>query len=630
MSSFPSIQSDVVDAVREKLAQREPHPRATYRLQFHKDHCTFRDAAELVPYLSRLGISHVYASPYVQAKAGSEHGYAIVDYNKLDAALGSEEDYDLFVASLRSHGMGQILDVVPNHMSAAPGENPWWTDVLENGPSSPYADFFDIDWMPIKEELHGKLLFPVLGRQFGEVLEAGELKLGCHNGAFLIDYYGRTLPIDPATYREILTLGLDDFRETMPEDSEALRELESIITAVEHLPNRNNSTTRAVRERQREKEVIKGRISQLMETSQPVAEFLNSNIQRINGEPDAVASFDRLERLLNAQVYRLSHWKAASDEINYRRFFDVNELAAVCMEDEAVFEESHALVFDLLARDKVQGLRIDHVDGLFDPLEYLWRLQRGYVRAIARRCFESRCVMSSGTAEGDPSDAPAWEEIEPAIMEAIWPEIGMTCDGHDAAWRQSLPLYVVVEKILGPEEPLPVEWPIAGTTGYDFLNSVSGVFVDPAGLDELLRIYRRFTAEPTDFQSVAYQCKLLILRAAMSSELHLLAHRLNRISERHRLYRDYTLNSLQRVLREVLASFPVYRTYVGGDTVGARDREVIARAVLRARRRHPALDAAEYDFVRDVLLLEQPPRLDDATRRSVNSSSAGSSRLRAP
>ncbi|MDZ7620670.1 MAG: alpha-amylase family glycosyl hydrolase [Patescibacteria group bacterium] len=473
----------MVDAVRQELAQSRPPHRATYRLQFHRDHCTFRNAAALVPYLSQLGISHVYASPYLKAKSGSEHGYAIVDYNQLDPDLGTEDDFEAFVAALHEHGMGQILDVVPNHMSAAPGENCWWTDVLENGPNSPHADFFDIDWGPVKEELRGKLLFPILGRQFGEALEAGELKLCCREGAFFLDYYGRRLPIDPATYGDILTVGLDNLREAVPEDSDDLRELESIITAIEHLPRRNNPNPSAIRERQREKEVIKQRVARLMEASPPIAGFIKENVEQLNGTPGDFRSFDRLEHLLNAQAYRLSHWKAASDEINYRRFFDVNELAAVCMEDEAVFDKSHALVFDLLVQKKVQGLRIDHVDGLFDPLDYLRRLQRGYVRALARHCFEAR-QAASGTphATGDQQDGATWDEVEPAVMEAVWTDSERPNDGNGSSWRSSLPLYVVVEKILGPEEPLPTDWPIAGTTGYDFLNSVSGLFVDPAAL----------------------------------------------------------------------------------------------------------------------------------------------------
>ncbi len=620
MNPLCALHAEVVAAVRKTLAERTSCPGATYRLQFHRDHLTFRDAAAVVPYLSRLGITHIYASPYLKAKAGGAHGYAIVDYTRLDPALGTEDDFEAFVAALCEHGMGQILDVVPNHMSAAPGENPWWTNVLENGPSSPYADFFDIDWTPVKEELRGKVLFPVLGRQFGEALESGELKLGYREGGFAVDYYGRALPIDPGTYGEILTLNLDEFRETLPADSEDLRELESIVTATQHLPARSDTDPEAVRERQREKAVIKGRIADLAATSPPIAEFIHTNVAELNGTPGVPSSFDRLERLLNAQAYRLSHWKAASDEINYRRFFDINELASVCMEEEKVFEESHALVFELLAGGKLDGLRIDHVDGLFDPLEYLWRLQRGYIRALARREFERRAPPSPAAGEPAPGEPGGragltWEDAEPAIVEVLWSELGKQATGNGPPWGEALPLYVLVEKILGPEEPLPPEWPVAGTTGYDFLNSVNGLFVDPAGRHALRTIYRRFTSEPVDFHEVAYQCKLLILRVAMASELHLLAHRLNRISERHRLFRDFTLHSLRRVLREILAFFPVYRTYIGGGVVSDRDREVIGRAVARAKRRNPAMDAAEFDFVRDVLLLEQPPRLDDATRR---------------
>ena len=271
------------------------------------------------------------------------------------------------VEALHGRAMGQILDMVPNHMSATPAENPWWNDVLENGPSSPHAAYFDIDWRPVKEELRNRILLPILGDQYGQVLESGELKLEYREGAFCLRYYQSLLPLDPRTYRTILTHRLDALKETLPADSEDLRELESIVTALEHLPERTATEPASVAERQREKEVIKGRLGKLAERPPAIAEFIGRNVQEFNGTPDDPHSFDRLDKLLDAQVYRLSHWKAAADEINYRRFFDINELAAVCMEDREVFAESHRLVFELLVRGDVDGLRIDHIDGLYDP-----------------------------------------------------------------------------------------------------------------------------------------------------------------------------------------------------------------------------------------------------------------------
>jgi (1->4)-alpha-D-glucan 1-alpha-D-glucosylmutase len=633
MNEQADSQAAVLAAVQRRLAERSCRPQATYRLQFQSGQLTFRDASALVPYLKSLGISHVYAAPYLMTRRGSTHGYAVIDYSRLNPELGTDEDFETFVRTLHQHGMGQILDVVPNHMSAAPGENRWWTDVLENGPGSPYADYFDIDWNPVKVELRNKVLLPILDRQFGDALEAGCLKLRYRDGAFHIDSSGCELPVDPKTYDAILAVGLDELKAANPGNDEDIRELESIVTAAQHLPDRNKTDLQAVEERQREKEVIKDRIRRLLERSPELAARIDANLQQLNGRSGDPASFDALDRLLNAQVYRLSYWKAAADEINYRRFFDINDLVAVCMEEPQVFEASHALLLELLAEGKVDGLRIDHVDGLFDPLDYLWRLQEGYVRKTVRSVLASEIVRP----EAVPGNTPALEvdekDFESAIVQAVLrtlqPEQGRAATGTDptgavrgpratGAHRRDQPLYVVVEKILGPHEPLPLEWPTAGTTGYDFLNSVHGIFVDPAGFGELRKAYSRFTQEPTDFQQIAYGGKLLILRVAMSSELHLLANRLNRISERHRSSRDYTLNALRAALRAILASFPVYRTYIRGDSVNDRDREVIGRAVAHAKRLNPAMGTGEFDFIRGVLLLEEPPNLNDSIRRQRN------------
>jgi (1->4)-alpha-D-glucan 1-alpha-D-glucosylmutase len=392
----------VADAVGKMIEDRRCHPLATYRLQFAKDRLTFRDAAAIVPYLDELGISHIYASPYLKTQSGSAHGYAIVDYGRMNPELGGEDEYRALVEALYSRKMGQIIDIVPNHMSAAPLENRWWTNVLENGPGSPFASYFDIDWRPIKEQLHDKILLPVLGDQYGQVLESGELKLEYSGGAFFIRYYQMLLPLDPRTYRAILTRRIDELKTALPADSEDLRELESIVTALEHLPERTETDTDRVTERQREKEVIKDRLRRLVEHSLEIADFIRQNVQYFNGAPEDPHTFDELDKLLDAQVYRLSHWKAAADEINYRRFFDINELAAVCMEDPRVFQESHRLVFDLLASGDVTGLRIDHIDGLYDPMEYLQRLQLSYLRALGKTAYRQ---MTETPVHGQPVTA---------------------------------------------------------------------------------------------------------------------------------------------------------------------------------------------------------------------------------
>lgn len=608
MNHLHSLAEKIATEVRRTIAARFHPPEATYRLQFRPDSMTFRDAAALVPYLSDLGVSHVYASPYLQAHCGSPHGYDIVDYSRLNAELGSPEDYAALVETLRTHGMGHILDFVPNHMGIVAAENPWWNNVLENGPGSPYAGYFDIDWRPVKAELENKVLLPLLGEQYGEVLEAGQLQLQYDEGAFFFRYFDRKLPLDPRTYPAVLAQGQEQLKEVLGPESADLHELESIFTSLEYLPQRTETAPERVAERQREKEVVKGRLRRLTNDCPAIAEFLERNVRECNGSTSDPNSFDRVDELLNAQAYRLSHWKAAADEINYRRFFDINELAAVCTEEPQVFEVMHQFVLERLVCGDVDGLRIDHIDGLYDPLDYLRRLQRGYLVALGKtehqRLFGNPCEPSQDANGREPSqEPPAWPELEPEFLQRI--------EGDSSAGRRE-PLYVVVEKILGPEEPLPGEWPAAGTTGYAFQNLVNRLLVDPAGLPEVLKTYKRFTGEDMDFREVAYQAKLLILRVSMASDLQLLAHRLNRLSEQHRRSRDFTLNALRIALREIMACFPVYRTYIGMGQVSERDRQFIHRAVAQAKRRNPALNEAVFNFIRDVLLLAQPPGLDEA------------------
>ena len=488
---------------------------------------------------------------------------------------------------------------------------------LGERPEFAYASYFDIDWHPVKEQLQNRILLPMLGDQYGQVLESGELKLEYQEGAFFIRYYHMLLPLDPRTYRVILTHRLDELKKNLPADSEDLLELESIVTALEHLPERTETAPDRVTERQREKEVIKKRLRNLVERSVEIAAFIGQNMQHFNGTPDDPSTFDDLDKLLDMQVYRLSHWKAAADEVNYRRFFDINELAAVCMEDPKVFQESHKLVFDLLVRGDVDALRIDHIDGLYDPMEYLRRLQWGYLRALGhsayRQLTETPGMRQENTAAADYTEIPQWNDVEPAFLQIILGLIdGATTASEKSSppsssdavacipdktdtngvLRASLPLYVAVEKILGPEEPLPEQWLVAGTTGYDFLNFVNGLFVNWSGLQELVKSYSRYIDETLIFRETAHQSKLLILRTSMSSELQLLAHRLNRISERHRSSRDFTLNTLRIALREIMACFPVYRTYIRENEVSERDRQFIYRAAAQAKRRNPATNAA--------------------------------------
>ncbi|HKX30956.1 MAG TPA: malto-oligosyltrehalose synthase [Blastocatellia bacterium] len=563
-------------------------PSATYRLQFNRQF-TFKDALRLVDYLAELGISDIYASPLFVAQPGSPHGYDIIDHSRFNPDLGTEEDFIALARSLKERGLGIIMDAVPNHMSIGGGANPWWNDVLENGPSSPYARYFDIDWHPPKADLADKVLLPMLGEQYGRVLENHELTLKYEQGSFFIDYYETRLPIATGSYAHILSRMIEllqvRFGESHP-DLPDLMELESITTAIGYLPPRTETDEERLRERYREQEVIKRRIDNLIEESEAVSLALQTTLEEFNGTRGKPSSFDRLERLLDDQAYRLSFWRVAADEINYRRFFDINELAAIRVEELEVFVAIHELILRLMRQGWVTGLRIDHVDGLFDPAQYLRDLQIECLNA-------SWQSLGAGAAAGGVSSPSTQLRGDPAR-----------------------PNYIVVEKILGPDELLPADWAIYGTTGYGFLNLLNGIFIETRSRRAFERLYQAFIGEVIDFSDLVYQCKKLILRVAMSSELHVLARRLDRVSEQHRYTRDFTLNSLQYALSEVIACFPIYRTYTQIDQpeVNEEDQRHIRRAIQDAKRRNPAHAPSLFDFIGSLLLLDEPEGLTDEHR----------------
>src|SRR5579884_2000624 len=555
MTDSPAIGTLLERAAAVIAAQRRL-PEATYRIQFHAGF-TFRDAAQIIPYLRDLGITDLYASPYLKARPGSKHGYDIVDHRQLNPEIGSDADYEAMVQALHKHGLGQVLDIVPNHMGIAGNENVWWNDVLENGPSSPYAGFFDIDWDPIKPQLHGKVLLPILGDPYGKVLESGQIQLRYEGGAFFAYYYDKRLPIAPKAAIRVLRHRLEELEAKLGKESPEFMEYVSIVTALTHLPGQDETDPAKIEERQREKEVIKRRLGTLRDGNAILQNFLDENLAYFNGRPGDVHSFDPLDEVLNDQPYRLSFWRVAADETNYRRFFDINELAALSMEKPEVFEATHELIFRLLREGKVSGLRIDHPDGLYDPRQYLDRLQARYVLEMARR-------FVSEDAEYRTTD---WAVLQPALREAI--DQQRAAGPASPLWR---PLYVVVEKILGTDEPLPSDWPVYGTTGYEFLNWLNGLFVDPAGARPFTRLYQAWAEIDPSFGELAYQKKFLILQVALSSELHMLARQIDRLSEENRWSRDFTLNALRHALREIIACFPVYRSYIADGELHPRDR----------------------------------------------------------
>ncbi len=525
-------------------------PLATYRLQLHGEF-TFRDATALVPYLARLGVSHVYCSPYLRARAGSRHGYDIIDHDALNPEIGTREDLDAFVAALEAHGMAQMMDIVPNHMGVLAADNAWWQDLLENGPVSTLADFFDVDWHPPNESLQNRVLLPILGDHYGVELAAGRLVLGfeTQTGAFAVRYYAHRLPLDPVEYPRILSPAVREVEALGEAFEHQAQLLRSIRDGFANLPRRDKRHRALVDQRNLNKEVLKARLASLARASPEVAAAIAHAVAALNGRPGERASFDALHQLLEAQAFRVAYWRVASDEINYRRFFDINDLAALRQENEAVFEATHRLVLALVNEGAVEALRVDHPDGLYDPKAYFARL------------FES-CKR-----------AP----------------------------------YVVVEKITASFENLPNDWAVHGTTGYRFANVVNGLFVDSSAEGRLTRTYQQFVADETPFAEIARRSKRLILRTALTSELTVLTSRLARIARSDRNTRDFTFNTLREGLAEVIAAFPVYRTYID-EQVHPEDRRYIEWAVRRARDESRAPDVDVFDFIRDVLTCSLPTR----------------------
>jgi (1->4)-alpha-D-glucan 1-alpha-D-glucosylmutase len=480
--------------MNEQSQRRAVIPRATYRLQLNRTF-TFKDATALVPYLAELGISHIYCSPYFRARPGSMHGYDVVDHNTLNPEIGTNADFEAFVATLRAHGMGHILDFVPNHVGVMGADNAAWMDVLAHGQDSKFAEFFDIDWSPPNPALNGKLLVPALGAPYGEILEQGELqpRYEPETHSLAVFYHDHRFPIDPRTY---------------PEGS------------------------------------------------------LEEAAQKLAGTPGEPGSFDALHELLERQSYRLAYWRVASDDINYRRFFDVNDLAALRMENPEVFALTHRLALRLIADHKLDGLRLDHPDGLYDPHAYFQTLQRA--------------VNSGAPGSSDP----------------LWP-----------ADKALLPLYLLVEKITATFERLPQSWPVHGTTGYNFTNVVNGLFVDARVKARLDRIYSSFIIDYAEWGDVAFDSKALVLRTALAAELNVLSNQLARIAQADRHTRDFTLSNLRHALTEVIACFPVYRTYVT-DKASDDDKRFIDWAIARARRRGSTTDIPLLEFVQAMLLAD--------------------------
>ncbi len=534
-------------------------PTSTYRLQIYHGF-PLTAARDVIPYLSRLGVDACYTSPYFTAAPGSTHGYDVANHNEINPEVGGMAAHDEFTAALRDHEMRHIVDFVPNHMGVGTGSNAWWNDVLENGPSSPASAFFDIDWRPVKAELLAKLLLPILGDQYGRVLERGELKLAFTGSALVLRYFDQELPVNARQGARVYAAAAERLKASPGEEAPFLNEFLSIVSSLQNLPPYTTRDPDRITELYREKEVARTRLERLVADAPVVREAIEAAITNLNGIPGQNSTFDALHDLLEAQPYRLAYWRTASHEINYRRFFDINTLVGICVEQEAVFAATHQLLAQLIAERKVQAVRIDHPDGLFDPAKYFAMLQQLATRALG---------------------------LDPSTHEDV---------------RVHRPLYVVAEKILSGPERLPSGWAVHGTTGYNFLNDLNGLFIDAAEARRMRRIYGKLTGHTEAFDDVLYASKRLIMNTAMASELNVLAHSLERIGEGNRRSRDFTLESLRDAITALVACFPVYRTYVDEQGWAAADRAVVARAIARARRRNPAMESSLFDFLREVVL----------------------------
>ncbi len=504
--------------------------RATYRLQIQPEF-TLAQATEILSYVADLGISHVYTSPLLAAAPGSTHGYDVVDPTVVNAEIGGSAGLERFHAALQKAGLGHVLDIVPNHMAITGAENPWWWDVLENGPASRYATYFDVEWNPPEARHENQVLVPVLGDHYGRVLENGDIRLGYDGEHFTLRYFENRYPVDPRSlHRIVYAAAQDNGSDTLAFLADAYR----------RLPLSTASDRSSARRRYRDQAVL-GRLLHELSLERPsVRGAIDRAVAAINTDPDA------LDEFLSEQNYRLAFWRITQGELGYRRFFDINTLIGLRMEDEQVYADTHTLIHGWLAEGRIDGLRLDHPDGLFDPGQYFERLH---------------------------NDAPD--------------------------------TWVVIEKILEGDEPLPADWPVAGTTGYDFLNRVNGLFVDQKAEEPLTRLYEEFSGEMADYTELVREKKLLVMREILGSDVARLTALFRRVCARHRRQRDYTEGQLRECIYEVAAALPVYRTYVRPEEgeVPARDVVYIDEAIAEAKAHRPDLGDDLFDFFRDLLML---------------------------
>jgi len=531
-------------------------PSSTYRIQLNQEF-RFSDTLNILDYLHELGVSDLYLSPILASRKGSTHGYDLIDPSRINPDLGTEEEFTTLQSELQNRGMGLLLDIVPNHM-AANAENPWWMDVLENGTQSAFAAFFDIEWHPHARSLDGRILLPVLGRPFGEALDSGEIKLLYNDGRFFIQYFESLFPVAPRAYHSILNLHAGRLKDSLAEDSPPYHEYSGILSSALDLSRADRRVAIAAPEQRLRFESTRDRLRALINSNPEIAKLIEENVAEINGKEGDPASYGLLQRLLAEQNYKLAFWQNLNESINYRRFFTIADLVGVRVEDPLVFEASHGYILRLVSRNPGAGLRIDHIDGLRDPVAYLNRLQE---RLAA---------------------------------------------DENRSGKQS---YVLVEKILARGEELPSDWPVSGTTGYDYLNEATGIFVNPEGARCVEEIYSEFIGRKRDFSDVLYQKKKLVMNTLLGVEMRTLGRQLAELAAQDRYARELNRGQLIDALIEVTACMPIYRTYIRNMDIPPEATKYIEEAVSSARKRALHLAPAAIDFVREVLLLENPPHV---------------------
>ncbi|MBD2041278.1 malto-oligosyltrehalose synthase [Microcoleus sp. FACHB-672] len=512
-------------------------PTTTYRIQFHAGF-NFDSAKQIVSYLAELGISDLYASPIFKAREGSTHGYDVVDPNQLNPELGTQENFEALVKEIQAHSMGWVQDIVPNHM-AYDSQNVMLMDVLENGADSDYFDYFDIAWnAPYGDNPEG-VLAPLLGNFYNECLENGEIQLNYDQTGLSVNYYSLKLPIRIESYARFLTYHLGKLGKSLGRHHPDFVKLLGVLYIIKNIPAEAKG-----RERYDQLTFVKALLWELYENQPEFKTFVDGNLTTFNGEAGNPESFNLLDSLLVDQFYRLSFWKVGAEEMNYRRFFTVNELISMRVENPKVFYKTHSLITQLVEEGKFTGLRIDHIDGLYDPAQYLERLRE---------------------KAGDS--------------------------------------YITVEKILEPQEELPTNWPIQGTSGYDFLNYVNGIFCQTENEEKFSEIYTRFTGIRTPYEQLVLEKKALILDKNLAGDADNLAKLLKKIAEQSRYGRDFTVYGLKTALLEVLKAFPIYRTYIDSQGINETDRACIQEVIEKAKEQVPIL-LKELNFIEKFLSLD--------------------------